>query len=70
MCTPTKDRHFDDSPDLEFSFTREDLFLARQQLFLEFAASPKTLAERMIEDSKEYERWLNAQEHNQTNSLY
>lgn len=62
MCIPTKDKYY------IYSFNLE-LNSVRQQLFLDFAASPKTLAERMVEDSEEYERWLNAQEH-ETNSLH
>ena len=62
MSTLTKDKYY------IYPFNLE-LNSVRQQLFLEFATNPKTLAERMIEDSKEYEEWLNAQEH-ETNSLY
>ena len=62
MSIPIKDKYY------IYPFNLE-LNPVRQQLLLEFAASPKTLAERMIEDSKEYEEWLNAQEH-ETNSLY
>lgn len=47
MPTPTKDKYY------IYPFNLE-LNSARQQLLLDFAASPKTLAERMIEDSIEY----------------
>ena len=35
----------------------EDILENRKHLFLNFAMSQKTLAERMQEDSIEYEKW-------------
>lgn len=49
------------SNDKQWYITQEDIRKNTTEGLLDFVASPKTLAERMLEDSKEYGKWLDAQ---------
>lgn len=49
------------SNDKQWYITQEDIRKNTIEELLGFAASPKTLAKRMIEDDKAYGEWLDAQ---------
>lgn len=54
--------------DYFWHITQEDIRKNRREALCEFAATHKTLAERMLEDSEEYGKWLDAQKP-ETNSF-
>lgn len=45
----------------QWHLSQEDIRKNTIKRLLDFAVSPKTLAERMLEDSEEYRKWLDAQ---------
>lgn len=47
--------------DKQWYVTQEDIRKNTIEGLLDFVVNPKTLAERMLEDSEEYGKWLDAQ---------